>query len=237
MSVSRDHARTAELTDEVDDDLRAVVNSHHLPGPAVAVAVINGDNAALLPGAGMQSPGPATGQAARRQAKRRQNARVKARHAQAERERRERAKLASQAVEGPGVVPERGHGAEIFFNLALRSARLLRIACEFTPQPGTLLLSHLPSSRSQCSRPRTQVARAAAWTAGRSGSSTTVPPASAACYGKPTSLTRYRSEHCSGIGVTWPVLLPNPPQAFNVASKAKDAVVTLWFGSNTRILR
>jgi hypothetical protein len=54
-------------------------------------------------------------QAARRQAKRRQDPRVKVRHAQAEKERRQRAKLASQAVENPEVTPARGHAAEPFF--------------------------------------------------------------------------------------------------------------------------
>ena len=44
---------------------------------------------------------------------------VKARHAQAEKERRQRAKLASQIVEGPEVKPERGHAAEPFFSLPL----------------------------------------------------------------------------------------------------------------------
>jgi hypothetical protein len=58
--------------------------------------------------------------AARRQAKYRQDAQVKARHTQAERERRQRAKSASQTVENPEVTPARGHAEEIFF--ALRSA-------------------------------------------------------------------------------------------------------------------
>ncbi len=53
---------------------------------------------------------------ARRQAERRQNDRVKTRHAQAEKERRQRAKLASQTVEDPEVKPERGHAAEPFFH-------------------------------------------------------------------------------------------------------------------------
>jgi hypothetical protein len=52
-------------------------------------------------------------QAAKRQAKRRQNARVKAQHAQAEKERRQRAK----AVANPQVMPARGHAAETFFHL------------------------------------------------------------------------------------------------------------------------
>ncbi len=56
-------------------------------------------------------------QAARRQAKHRQDAEAKVRHAQAERERRERAKTASQAVERPEVAPPRGHAADAFFLL------------------------------------------------------------------------------------------------------------------------
>jgi hypothetical protein len=55
-------------------------------------------------------------QAARRQAERRQNDSVKTRHAQAEKERRQRAKLASQTVEDPEVKPERGHAAKPFFH-------------------------------------------------------------------------------------------------------------------------
>jgi hypothetical protein len=54
-------------------------------------------------------------QAARRQAKHRQDAAVKARHAQAERERRQRAKAAPKASENPEVTPARGHAAENFF--------------------------------------------------------------------------------------------------------------------------
>ena len=56
-------------------------------------------------------------QAARRQAKYRQEADAKARHAQAERERRQRVKAASQAIQQPEVTPARGHAAETFFPL------------------------------------------------------------------------------------------------------------------------
>ena len=56
-------------------------------------------------------------QAARRQAKHRQQADAKAWHAQTERERRQRAKAASQAVEQLEVTPPRGHAAETFFPL------------------------------------------------------------------------------------------------------------------------
>lgn len=54
-------------------------------------------------------------QAARRQAKRRRDARVKTQHAQAEKERRRRAKVAPKAMENPEVAPARGHAAENFF--------------------------------------------------------------------------------------------------------------------------
>ena len=50
-------------------------------------------------------------QAARRQAERRRDARVNARHAQAEKERRQRAKVAPKAIENPEVAPARGHAA------------------------------------------------------------------------------------------------------------------------------
>ena len=43
--------------------------------------------------------------------------RVKAQHAQAEKERRQQAKSAPKAVENPEVAPARGHAAEIFFPL------------------------------------------------------------------------------------------------------------------------
>ena len=54
-------------------------------------------------------------QAARRQAKRRQDARVKAQHAQAEKDRRQRAKTTPKAIENPKVAPARGHAPENFF--------------------------------------------------------------------------------------------------------------------------
>ena len=55
-------------------------------------------------------------QAARRQAKHRQDAFGKARHAQAEKARRQRAKLASQVGQKPEVTPARGHADETFFS-------------------------------------------------------------------------------------------------------------------------
>ena len=54
-------------------------------------------------------------QAARRQAKRRQDPGVKAQQAQAQKERRQRAKVAPKAIENPEVAPARGHAAENFF--------------------------------------------------------------------------------------------------------------------------
>ena len=54
-------------------------------------------------------------QAARRQAKHRQDAEAKARHAQAEKVRRQRVKDTSQAVQEPEVASPRGHAAEPFF--------------------------------------------------------------------------------------------------------------------------
>ena len=47
-------------------------------------------------------------QAARRQAQRRRDIRVKAQHAQAEKERRQRAKVAPKTLENPDVAPARG---------------------------------------------------------------------------------------------------------------------------------
>jgi hypothetical protein len=54
-------------------------------------------------------------QAARRQAKRRQDIRVKARHAQAEKNRRQRAKVTPESIANPKVAPARGHAAGNFF--------------------------------------------------------------------------------------------------------------------------
>jgi hypothetical protein len=56
-------------------------------------------------------------QAARRQAKRRQDDRVKAQHAQAEKDRRQRAKTTPTAIENLEFAPVRGHAAENFFLL------------------------------------------------------------------------------------------------------------------------
>jgi hypothetical protein len=89
--------------------------------------------------------------AARRQAKRRKDAEVKAKHAQEEKARRQRVKSASQAVENPELAPVRGHAAQTFFFTSLmRSAGLPRTPRQLAPQPGPLLLPHLPAGRSQC---------------------------------------------------------------------------------------
>jgi hypothetical protein len=53
-------------------------------------------------------------QDARRQAKRRRDDRVKAQHAQAEKERRQRAKTLPKSIENPEVAPARGHAALVF---------------------------------------------------------------------------------------------------------------------------
>jgi hypothetical protein len=54
-------------------------------------------------------------QAARRQAVHRKDAAARSRHAQAERERRQRAKVAPKIVENVDLAPARGHAAESFF--------------------------------------------------------------------------------------------------------------------------
>jgi len=97
-------------------------------------------------------------QAARRQAKHRQDDNARARHAQAERERRFRAKSTPQAVQDAEVAPPRGHAAEAFFPAPLRSARLSRIPSNLSPQPRALLLRRLPSVGSQCFGSGAQVA-------------------------------------------------------------------------------
>jgi hypothetical protein len=56
-------------------------------------------------------------QAARRQAKRRRDADVRTQRAEAEKERRQQAKVVAQAVEDTEVTPARGHVDELFFRL------------------------------------------------------------------------------------------------------------------------
>jgi hypothetical protein len=88
-------------------------------------------------------------QAAGRQAKRRQDDDVRAQHAEAEKERRQRIKIVSQTVVDTEVAPARGHADETSPPSALRSARLLRTPRDVGPQPGTLSLGHVSSSDSQ----------------------------------------------------------------------------------------
>jgi hypothetical protein len=62
-------------------------------------------------------------QAARRQAKHREDAVARGRHAQAEKERRQRAKAAPKVVDHTEVTPARGHAAETFFLFAYAIGR------------------------------------------------------------------------------------------------------------------
>jgi hypothetical protein len=91
--------------------------------------------------------------AARRQAERRKDAKVKATHAQAEKVRRQRLKAAAQTVDNPELAPARGHAAQtFFFGSLVQSAGLPRTTNQLDPQSGTLLLPCLPAGR--CERPR-----------------------------------------------------------------------------------
>ena len=69
--------------------------------------------------------------------------------------RRRRAKVTPEAVENPEVGPRVVTQQKIFFSPLMRSARLLRATREFAPQPGSLLLCHLPRGRSHRPRPGT----------------------------------------------------------------------------------
>jgi hypothetical protein len=62
-------------------------------------------------------------QAVQRQAKRRDDAKAKTEHAQAEKERRQRAKSTPQVAQSPEVTPTRGHAAEIFFAFRYANGR------------------------------------------------------------------------------------------------------------------
>jgi hypothetical protein len=62
-------------------------------------------------------------QAARRQANHRTDETARRRHAQAERERRQRARALPKVVENPAVIPARGHAAEIFFPFPYATGR------------------------------------------------------------------------------------------------------------------
>ena len=63
-------------------------------------------------------------QAAQRQAKHRDDAKVKIEHARAEKERRQRAKSTPQVAQSPEVTPARGHAAENFLPSVMQTARL-----------------------------------------------------------------------------------------------------------------
>ena len=88
--------------------------------------------------------------AARRQVERRKADTAKAQHAQAEKVRRHQAKSVPKDVQKPELTPAAWSRSKIFFPSLLRSAGLLRTACDLTSQPGTLLLRRLPSGGSQC---------------------------------------------------------------------------------------
>jgi len=62
-------------------------------------------------------------QAAQRQAKHREKAAAKARHAQAEKTRRQRANSTPQVAQTPELTPARGHAAETFFPFRYASGR------------------------------------------------------------------------------------------------------------------
>jgi hypothetical protein len=88
--------------------------------------------------------------AARRQVKRRKADAAKTQHAQAEKARRQQAKSVPKDVQKPELTPARGHAARPFSPSLMRSAGLLRTACDLAPQPGSLLLRRLPAGGSQC---------------------------------------------------------------------------------------
>jgi hypothetical protein len=62
-------------------------------------------------------------QAAQRQAKHREEAAAQAKHAQAERVRRQQAKSTPQVTQSPEVTPARGHAAESFFPFQYANGR------------------------------------------------------------------------------------------------------------------
>ena len=75
--------------------------------------------------------------------------RVRARHAQAEKDRRQQVKAASQSVESTEVKPARGHAAEPFFHLRSATGQAAMKLVRLAPQPGSLLLPGMPSGGSQ----------------------------------------------------------------------------------------
>ncbi len=114
-------------------------------------------------------------QAAHRQARRRQNAMVKTRHAQDEKQRRQRAKVAPKAIEDPDIAPPVVTHKKIFSPPQLRSARLLPTPREFTAQPRSLLSP--PAARPFATSWTANVSgwHAAPWMAGTSEPSQTRP--------------------------------------------------------------
>jgi hypothetical protein len=132
-------------------------------------------------------------QAARRQANHRKDAEVQAQHARAERERRQQARSAPQAVENPQVTPARGHAAEPFF--PLRYAIDPGATNHPRARLATLLATAaLPAAKRFAS---SRIANGSGFLAALSmavGSepSSTRPRTDAAVYDKPPSSTRHR---------------------------------------------
>jgi hypothetical protein len=134
-------------------------------------------------------------QAARRQAKRRQDDDVKAQHAEAEKDRRRRTKLVSQVVENAELTPARGHAAKPFFRFRFaiglratkpprnRSAAKRAIAAPPVVKPFVMSKTESASG-----------ALAAPWMAKRSDSTNTKRLATAAIHSRAASLTHHRYE-------------------------------------------
>jgi hypothetical protein len=134
-------------------------------------------------------------QAARRQAKHRQGLAAKAWHAQAERERRQRAKHASQAVEDTEVAPARGHATEPFFRF--HSAIVQAATNHLLPRPATRHAIAAPPVVKPFGTSRTVNANgslATLWMAAGSDPSNIKPLAGAAFSSKTTSKTHRRCE-------------------------------------------
>jgi hypothetical protein len=134
-------------------------------------------------------------QAARRQAKRRQDRDVRAQHAEAEKDRRRRTKLESQVTENTELTPARGHAAKPFFRFRSaigqgatkpprnRSAAKRAIAAPPVVKP--FVMSKTVNASGSL---------AARWMAVRSDSSNTRRLANAAIHNRAASLTHHRYE-------------------------------------------